>query len=260
MRKRSLSLTGIILGLILALTCFSPAAYCADDVQPVYGEYSDETGYFYFVDDEADLFGKGEEAALEDVLKPIADKYGNAGIVTIDEDYYNDTEDYADAYIDMMFGDDNSVVFFIDMDTRTLTLWSDGDIQRTVQSVGTTITDNVYRYASDGNYYTTAEKAMEQVYTKLEGGRIAAPMKILSNLSISVVLALLLTYIIAICVSASFKASAEELLSGIENRYAFDDKKIIFTHKTREYSPRNSGSGSGGGGGGHSGGGGSHGF
>ena len=96
MRKRSLSLTGIILGLILALTCFSPAAYCADDVQPVYGEYSDETGYFYFVDDEADLFGKGEEAALEDVLKPIADKYGNAGIVTIDEDYYNDTEDYAD--------------------------------------------------------------------------------------------------------------------------------------------------------------------
>ena len=260
MRKRLLSLASVILGLTLGLTCLSPAAYCADDVQPVYGEYSDETGYFYFVDDEAGLFGKGEEAALEDVLQPIADKYGNAGIVTIDEDYYNDTEDYADAYIDMMFGDDNSVVFFIDMDTRTLTLWSDGDLQKTLQGAGTTITDNVYRYASDGDYYTTAEKAMEQVYTKLEGGRIATPMKILSNISISIVLALLLSYIIAFSVSASFKASAAELLSGIENRYEFTDKNIIFTHKTREYSPRSSGSGRSGGGGGHSGGGGSHGF
>ncbi len=260
MRRTLLPLTGIMAGLLFILSTLTVCARSEEDQQLVYGEYSDESGYFYFVDDEAELFGKGEESALEDVLMPIADKYGNAGIVTIDQNYYGDTEDFADEYIDMMFGDDSSVIFVIDMDTRTLTLWGDGDIQKTVKSIGTTVTDNVYRYASDGDYYNAASKAMEMVYTKLEGGRIATPMKILSNISISVVLALILTYIISFCVSATFKASADELLSGMASRYAFNDINVVFTHKTREYSPRSSGSGGSGGGGGHSGGGGSHGF
>ena len=258
MRKTFLSLISSLLGLfVFSLFVIRPLA--EEDLQYVYGEYSDETGYFYFIDDEAELFDKGEERDLKDVLIPLADEYGNAGIVTVDYDPYDDTEDYADAYIDMMFGDDNSVVFFIDMDTRTLTLWSDGDIQRSIQSAGTTITDNVYRYASDGDYYTAAYKAMEQSYIKLSGGKIASPMKVLSNISMAVVLSLILSYLIAILASATFKANASELLSGIENSYSFNNIDIVFTHKTKEYSPRSSGSG-GGGGGGHSGGGGSHGF
>ncbi|MCR4787660.1 MAG: TPM domain-containing protein [Lachnospiraceae bacterium] len=260
MRKILISALTIFLGLSMIPSGLFLKSRADEDLQLVYGEYSDETGYFYFVDDEADILVKSEEEALEDVLRPIADKYGNAGVVTIGENYYGDTEDFADAYIDMMFGDDSSVVFVIDMDTRTLTLWSDGEAQRKLQGAGTTITDNVYRYASDGDYYKAAAKAMEQAYTKLDGGRIASPMKVLSNISISVILSLILTYIIAICVSSSFKASAEELLSGIENRYSFEDMDIVFTHKTKEYSPRSSGSGGRGGGGGHSGGGGSHGF
>lgn len=234
-----------------------------EDVEYVYGEYSDETGYFYFVDDEAGLFDKWQEASLEEELSVIADKYANAGVVTIDSNPFSDAEDYADYYISTMFESQSSVIFLIDMDSRQLVLWANGEARKEItNSVGNIITDNVYRYAHDGEYYEAASKAVKQTYTKLNGGRIASPMKIMSNIAIAIVLSLILTYIIAFCVSSTFKAGAEKLLEGIDSKYSFNDINVVFTHTRREYSPRSSSSGSGGGhsGGGHSGGGGSHGF
>ena len=223
-----------------------------------------DSGYVIYLEDRADLLSVQEETELLETMRLIAE-YGNVAFVSITENPYHDTGSYAEEYFYEHFIYNSGTIFLIDMDERMIYIYSNGEIEETITTAyANTITDNVYTYASDGDFYTCANKAFEQIHTLLLGKPIAQPMKYISNALLAIVLALLINYFIVMASSHSKKANNAELLSGIHTKVNVLDPTSHFIHQTKRYSPQNkdSGSSSGGsrsgGGGGSSGSGGGH--
>lgn len=238
------------------------------------------TGYVICIDDSEDLLTDGEERLLLQKMTGITE-YGNAAFVSGSnvgkESLYRE-----------YFGQDSGALFIIDMGIREITLWTNGAIYRRIsRSYAASIVDNVYRYASRGDYYTCADTAFEQVRTILEGGRIAQPMRHLSNVFAALVLALTGNFIFVwfkkrraesarnkdiTLISGSLKkeVSAADAAQGLAGgaiaaavlpRVAIGAKQLLKSRKTRRSSGGSSGGGGGGGfsgGGGGGGGGASH--
>ena len=154
---------------------------------------AEESGYRAVIDDEADLLTAAEEESLHAVMERIL-PYGNAAFVSVDT---NDTttERLAERKFMEFFGDTSGALLIIDMHNRYIQLIADGAVYKTVNKTRCNeITDNIYRYASQQEYYTCAVKAFEQVTRLLEGGRIAAPFRYVTNAFLALALALLGNY------------------------------------------------------------------
>lgn len=217
--------------------------------------YNDAAGYQVIIEDDADLLSDQEEAALAETMEGIT-AYGNVAFKSIDYNEYS-TERYIRNYYGEMFGSKSGTVFLIDMDNRNIWIHSNGGIYRVVtSSYADTITDNVYRYASDREYFLCANEAFSQMLTLLQGNRIAQPMKYISNVLLSVILGLLITYFIVRAMSVSAKPGEKELLEATRHQYRLNNPQMIHTSTTKRYDPPSSGGGSGGGGGSSGGGGG----
>lgn len=226
-----------------------------------------DTGYRVIIEDDAGLLSSDEITKLAETMKDIT-AYGNVAFKTLDSNTAT-TEVYARNYLKKQFGTESSTVFLIDMDNRNLWIYSDGKIYRTITTAyANTITDNVYTYASAGNYYECAEKTFSQMYTLLEGGRISQPMKYISNALLALILALSFNYAFVSIQARLKKPSDEAIMKKIHHTFHFSEPKTVLTNTTRVYSPpsdSDSGSsggssGGGGGGGSSSGGGGGHSF
>lgn len=223
-----------------------------------------ETGYQVILEDEAELLTEDEREALSEQMRQIT-AYGNVAFVTIEENY-RDTDDYAEACFRELFGRSSGTLFLIDMDNRNIWIYSDGAIYRVVtKGYANTITDNVYRYASRREYYECAAEAYQEIFTLLEGDRIAQPMKYISNVFLALILALFANFGVVSWMSRLRKPKNAELLSNSVKYFYVTEPTITYSHETKTYDPVSSGSGSsgssgGGGGGGHSGGGGGHSF
>ena len=150
-----------------------------------------ETGYFAMVIDDANLLTDFDSAALIAEMKPIT-KYGDVVFCSTDNNPYS-AQRYAAAVCDEYCSYD-CIVFLIDMDNREIYLYSEGDINDIVTSgYATSITDNIYKYASDGEYYSCAMRAFRQVDTLLDGGSISQPMKYICNALLSLIMGLIIT-------------------------------------------------------------------
>ena len=155
------------------------------------------------------------------------------------------------------------------MATRQLGVWSSTDIQRTLtQEKCYTITDNVFSYASRGNYAGCAEAAFNQMHRALKGEKVSGPMRLISNALLALLAAILLAYLF---ISARMEQEVKVSLPEIVTTTAAGAGAVIaakrLTRKVRHTSSSGGGGGfhggggfSGGGGGGFGGGGGSHGF
>lgn len=233
--------------------------------EPSSKKVNESSGYDYFIQDEANLFNRNEEAVLTNILYEISE-FGHAGVITLDDDPSGNTERYAYDYMMEHYRYKNAVLLIIDMDCRLITVWGNGDIQQRVQQYSTTITDNIYEYASDGNYFECAKEGLDEINAVLKGLKIAQPMKYLSNACLAIILALLIGYVVARRTSQAAKVSNAETQKSLFSKFTFKDPKAIYTGSTKEYSPvqsssgGSSGGGGSGGGGGGGGGGGSHGF
>ena len=222
---------------------------------------NDETGYQALIVDEAELLSSSEEADLLEEMEGITE-YTNIAFVSVDENSYS-TERLAEKLNKEYFGNESGIVFIIDMDNRYIWIDSMGGARKTItDDYGQTITDNVYSYASDEDYYKCASKAFAQIRSLFEGQWIAQPMKYISNAFLAVALALLINYFIVRMLSRASKASSKQIMGGIFTKVDVNNARANFTHQTKRYSPQSSGSsgssrsgGGGGGGGGHSGGG-----
>lgn len=221
-----------------------------------------DTEYRAVLEDDAMLLSKEEQQELMELLKEIT-AYGNVAFKTIDD---NDrgTESFARLYYQGQFGTDSGTVFLIDMDNRTIWIHSDGAVYKVITaSYANTITDNVYRYASRGDYAGCAMEAYGQMLTLLQGYKIAQPMKYISNGLLAVILALLLNYGLVSFYARLKKPDRKELMGSVNMHFRYTQPAAVYTHESRTYNPVSSGSGgggghSGGGGRGHSGGGGGH--
>ena len=221
--------------------------------------YNTENDNVIIVDDMAGLFSQDEERRLIPLMADCS-WGGSIFLVTIEDNPYGDAADYAEAYYVDRIGGESGVIFLIDMDTRQLKFYSDGDYKYALSvSKMNIIGDNIYKMASSGNYYDCAEEAFIEVSHVLSGEKIAAPMKYASNACLAILLALIINYFIVRIASSMSRPSNTEILNAINARFSFENPNVRKTTTTRTYSPRSSssggsGGGGGGGGGGHSGG------
>lgn len=200
-----------------------------------------ETGYHVVIEDDADLLDKTEETLLALKMQKIT-AYGNAAFKSLSSNGYSASY-YAGEYYHELFGQQSGTLFLIDMDNREIYLFSDGAIYKTVTTAyANTITDNVYRYASDRDYYNCAYKAFEQIHSLLSGRKIAQPMKYISNILLALILAALINYFIVMLLSSTAKPSRKELLGSFSTSFKFTDAFAQKTHQTKSYSPKSSGS------------------
>lgn len=228
-----------------------------------------ETGYEAFILDEADLLTDSEENRLFEEMMPITE-YANCVFYSSNVSSGEPEQAVRSKYLDIYGSNSvNGVLFFVDMKNRQLVLCGAGnDITSVVTSSKCdSIMDNVYRYASNGDYYNCAAESYREAYTLLDGGKINEPMRVTSNAFLAIIFGMLLAYGIVRRFSTVSRPSEKELLAAISARQQLNNYKMTFVRQTRRYDPPSSSSSGGGGGGGGVGGGGggsfssgSHGF
>ena len=231
---------------------------------PVYT--NPDTGFAVLIEDEEDLLSDEEVTKLADVMEAVTE-YGNAGFVSGYADSSSTSEWARDTYIDY-FGNAGGTMFVIDMRNRNLYIINRGSVKDTITSAySESITDNVYTYATGGDYYTCAEMVFTQELTLLQGGRISQPMKYITAALVAVVLAILVNFIFVRLTAREVKPKQSELFDASIGALGVGWAAKTLLRRTRHYVPHDSGGGgfSGGGGGssgsgGSSGGGGGGGF
>lgn len=218
-----------------------------------------DTGYSVYFDDEQDLLSDSEEDSLLEDMIPLT-AYGNVGFISC-ENLSESTQQYSARRYSNLFGTDSGAVLVIDMGNRVLFIKNNGAISKIVTNAySNTITDNIYRYASNGDFYTTASTAYKQIYTLMEGGKIAQPMRIICAALLALILGLLINYLLLRAVTKPRQAAMGEIIDAADVDFRLRNPGAQFISKSKVYSPvRSSGGGGGsrGGGGGFSGGGGS---
>ncbi|MBO4919727.1 MAG: TPM domain-containing protein [Erysipelotrichaceae bacterium] len=211
-----------------------------------------DSGYQIYIDDSEDLLSDSEEKLLRQEMNKIT-RYGNVGFVTVSQ--YSDTGSYAKRLYRELFGTESGILFVVDMGKRNIWIHCNGAIYRIIsKSYANTITDNVYRYASRGEYYECAYHVYEQALTLLEGGKISQPMKHISNLLISLVSALLINFYVLIFGRKQIRnVSYEKTQAAMTSSVGIN---VLSRHLVKSKRSRHIESSGGGGGGGYSGGGG----
>lgn len=223
--------------------------------------YADNT-YKLVIEDDANLLSEEEENNLKEIMEP-ATSYGNIIFKSINHNNTT-TENYARDYYHHNFGTQSGTLFLIDMDKRNIYVFSDGKNHDAITvNKANIITDNIYTFASKADYYTCAKKAFGQINTILAGGKIAEPMKYISNVIVSLITAALVGFLITFFGYRVKKSGNKEIINN--SLYSINVNSIsgLKTGTHSVYNPpssSSSGGSSGGGGGGSSGGGGGHSF
>ncbi|MBP5624704.1 MAG: TPM domain-containing protein, partial [Lachnospiraceae bacterium] len=205
-----------------------------------------DTGYTVIVEDEADLLTTLEEEDLLNEMYKLTE-YTSAAFSTTDHNP-SSTSSYAQSFCHKKFGNGNGTVFVIDMDNRNIWIWSDGNSYRKITSrKADTITDNIYRYASKGEYYECSKEAFNEMYDVLAGQRIAQPMRYIGNALLALLAALCINYRIVIA-SSKAKKQDDRLMATLAYNYMnLGQPQAQKTHTTKVYNPPSSSSGGGGG-------------
>ncbi|MCQ2492673.1 MAG: TPM domain-containing protein [Lachnospiraceae bacterium] len=202
--------------------------------------------YDVIVDDGADLLSEEEEAELRKIMEPIA-SYGHVAFVSTNEN--DDTqENFCHQYYQNHWGSGevNGVILLIDMENRVIRIQSDGDIYRMVdENYGDTITDNIYQYASEGDYYICAKEGFTQIYAVLNGYRIAQPMKYITNALVALILSILLMFVYVIFASTRYAPSDAEMLDYLAYHVKIGKVTKTKLSRKKKYNAGSSGGGSG---------------
>lgn len=219
----------------------------AETTEKVY--INPKTNFMSLLSDDAQLLDEEEEQELAAQMQGIT-AYGNVIFKTTDSGVW-DTASYAGEYYREKIGTDSGMLFLIDMENRMIWIHCDGAVYQVItKSYADTITDNVYRYASDGDYYKCAAQVYGQALALLEGNRIAQPMKYISNALLAVILALLLNYALVCFFTGKRKPGRREYLGNAGNYFRYTEPKAFFVRETRTYHPTGSGGSGGSGNGG----------
>lgn len=208
-----------------------------------------------WIQDDAGLLTTEEEALLEKTMEDMS-PYGNVVFYAIDVNSYS-AKACAQQMYQSLYGITDGTLLLIDMDNREIYIYNSGEVSECITNQESySITDNVYQYATDEDYFTCAKMVYEQELALMEGRQIPRPMKYISNFLLAAVLAVLLNYMIVRRFSRTRNPKDQELLAGLKYHEAYGGVCAEYTHETKRYDPVSSGSSGGSSsGGGHSGGG-----
>lgn len=269
-KNSAFRLLSACLPLLFILMSVTSSVMAADILERPDGTvYTDETtGYKVEIHDDASLLEDSQLQALAKDMKSLT-KYGSAGFFTTNFEYRSTSalaHDLYDKYLwKQSSAEESGTIFLIDMKQRNIYIYSNGVIYKTITNAyANTITDKVYKYASDADYYRCAKEVFDSELTLLEGRKIAQPMKYASNIFLAAALAILINYFLVKLFSRAKSPSEAEMLASIAATQRMNHADVQFERQTETYSPQSSsgsgGGGSSGGGGGSSGGGGGHSF
>ena len=209
-----------------------------------------DTGYEVVIEDGADLLTDAEEESLLEVMKPVTEEGGGNAVFVSTESNPSAASDYAESCYRELFGDESGTLFLVDMENRELYLDSHGEISDAVtDSMANTITDNVYRMASNGDYAGCAEEAFSEVSDLLGGETIAQPMKYISNALLAILIALLINFVVVNRMSTVGSRRAARILSGAKADVKYTRPEVQVVHQTRMHIPHGGGAPHGGPGG-----------
>ena len=190
-----------------------------------------DTGYTAYIDDEEDLLSSSEEENLLKKLVPLT-QYGNVAFLS-GRGEYSAVATIRDFYNEVFYGK-SGLIFFIDMENREIRIQSGGAFYRTISSdVANSITDNVYVFASNGDYYRTAAVAFSQVKAKMEGRFVATPMRWISNFFLAIFLGLLFNFTMLLMTWKQNRAGSKAVLGALRPNMILGNREVIMTNQTK---------------------------
>lgn len=249
-------MTTVFLAVIVIFSVLFPgiSVYAGDLKRTVYNrdESGNLSGNDVYIHDEAGLLSDDEEERLMKVMEPIT-RFGSVVFYSTANNPYSDTVIMAEnvffRYFDYY---ESATMLFIDMDRREVAIYSDGDISKNISSSkSTTITDNIYTYLGNREYFEGSKIAFEQINALLEGRRIPETMKVVCNILIALNIGFIICYIIA---SKTSKTESSEylIMSTAKKDVRSNNPNQKFLRTTKTYIPPASSSGGGSHGGGGS--------
>ena len=150
----------------------------------------------FVMDDKANLLTTEQRQKLKEDYTPLTE-YLDVAFVTTNSPG-GSTDSFCHSYVNREFGNRPAVIFAIDMSNRQIYVYSnEAALSIISRADARAITDNIYQYATDGDYYGCANEAFAQIQAKCEGGVIARPVKHITNALIAVVLGVLANYYLA---------------------------------------------------------------
>lgn len=233
-----------------------------------------QTGdYRIIYDDRAYLIDDDDESDLYEIMESISKNTNVIFYTTRTSEYGISTADICQNYCAEYFGTSKTapvLMFTIDMYHREIYMYCTGDTRKVIRNAeANSITDNVYKSATAGDYGKCAIDAFTQAQNCLSGGRIKRPMQMINNVLLAMLLGVTINFIVLKVSRFNKKEDSYPLMrgNGAESFISVKvNKELLKEHTSvsRESSGGDSGGGSydfGGGssdGGGSSGGG--HGF
>ena len=172
MHKKIIFLFLIIFALIIIPITPTKAEVVNDGI-----EYSEN---MVIIEDDANLLTETEKQQLKEKMAVLSE-YGNVLFKTTNEPINYSSLKYIQNYYYSKYGNKSGVAFYIDMHNRQLCACATGGLEKYITSGKCdTIMDNVYTYATRGNYYQCAKETFSQM-NKFE--RSLEPLNLLSIMS-----------------------------------------------------------------------------
>ncbi|MBR3328236.1 MAG: TPM domain-containing protein [Atopobiaceae bacterium] len=214
----------------------------------------------FVIDDAANLLTKSQETKLRNDYTELTE-YVDTAFVSVASNS-SSTDKFARSYVNREFGSRAAVIFVIDMDNREIYVYANqAGLSLISRADARAITDNIYKLASKGDYYACADAAFSQILVKCQGGRIARPVKHITNALIAIVLGVLGTFFYTMYTRSRLARAGKKQRDAarLEAMPELVLSHPVVTRTERHYKSKSHGGGGGGGSGG-GGGGGGHGF
>lgn len=198
-----------------------------------------ESGYAVVVEDECNLLSDYEKQQMIEVMEEIS-AYGNVAFVSaLGGEKSRHTESLAKVRYLEYFDNTAGTIFFIDMKSRYLYIYSHEEMYDVITSnYANTITDNVYRSATNGAYGECAISAFSQILSLLQGQSISQPMKYISNTLLGLALGLLLTFLWLLRWYGRHAAEREDKLKMVMTDVKFIGTYVMDDKTTETYYPQ----------------------
>ncbi|MDO4797962.1 MAG: TPM domain-containing protein [Coriobacteriales bacterium] len=233
------------LGAALMLLCLVFIPCVAPDVAYAKGPF--------VVDDQADLLTSSQRRKLKDTYAEFSE-YADAAFVTTDEPS-SDVKDFARSYVKKHYGSDPAVIFVIDMYNRKVCVYAnDAGLGLVSDSDARAIADNVYKLATKGDYYGCADAALSQMLAICKGGKIARPMKHITNFLVAIIGGVLINFFVLYRSRAKVmqQRASSQSMRGMAQLPTVTKLEPVVTDVSRYRRSSSHGGGGGGGGGSHS--------
>lgn len=145
--------------------------------------------------DWADILSDLDEEDLVPEMTKLS-RYGTVVLLTVESNPNNNTVSLSKEIYESKISTEGGFLFVIDMDMREIYIECGGSIGGIIAAIDCyNITDNVYKYAKNGDFFTCALKTFEQANMMMEGRDIPKPMKHVCNIILAFAIALFVNYL-----------------------------------------------------------------